>query len=114
MREAWRIEHPEDGLGPYRFDDGPGLNCDVTPQHPMLHYDSDRIEGDALYACDSKAQLLAWFDPQEREACHRKGYVVARYEVEPTGVLRGKAQIVFDSARARRVAVIPIPELEAA
>lgn len=116
MREAWRIEHPEDGKGPYRCGEALGVDeldaniTDAHPHHGAIPEDAnDRYE--LLYACDSPEMLGRWFSPFEREACARKGYVVARYRVHPDSYYPGDRQVAFHPARAERVETHPILEV---
>lgn len=114
MREAWRIEHPDDGLGPYRFS-GDQYDVDIDanidwrhPHHEALP-DERKYNNDTRYACHSREMLFQWFDVQERQRCAAKGYVVARYWVEPSAFWPGNKQVAFDVTKAQRIETHPIP-----
>lgn len=115
MREAWRIEHPDDGLGPYRYNDEKydvDISGDADWRHP--HHgaipEGRWLSRDVIrYACHSLDALWNWFDEQERAKCAAKGYVVARYQVEPDHWWPGDKQVAFDVTKAQRLEVHPIP-----
>lgn len=114
MREAWRIEHPDDGKGPYRFNMEAydvDISGDVDWRHPMHGAlpDEHRYQDTTYYACHSREMLFQWFDPTERKRCAAKGYVVARYQVDPAHYWPGDKQVAFNVEKAQRIETHPIP-----
>lgn len=114
MMAAWRIEHPKDGLGPYR-EDGPKIemNCtDRTPCHGRAGVLTawQSVPPNCLrYACESIEQLCEWFIVAERRRCAEAGYIMALYHVKPEAWVPGEKHVCFDVTRAERVETHPIP-----
>ena len=112
MMNFYRVEHPEDGRGPYRRPDlDVDLDSQATERHP-LHGNLDqafRWRG-IRFAFSDVASLCVWFNSRERRLCREAGYVMAVYAVEPEAWLEGNRQVVFDDERAVRVEVRELPE----
>lgn len=97
---GWEDEEP----CPYRH---PG------PHDETALRDLDIHEGSPWhFGFRSVAALVRWFDSEAiRVELGKLGAVVAVYEVDPTFVVEGVWQLVFDKPQADRVETLAIPTL---
>jgi hypothetical protein len=126
MTTVLRVEHPS-GPGPYiNTCDLPDdlrdlLDEELSPyaseRHPSLYDDlydlqddpEADIPGDYMCGFTGPAQLLDWFDADERAALQLAGYHVAEYAIDhPDDVMLGDRQLMFPEW-ARVVRTFPVP-----
>ena len=100
MVRIWRVEDVE-GWGPYKqWDDThKALGCNLSegyasPRWPM-HGSVSNWDSSIRFAFASKADLLAWFDPEALRKLAKLGYKVRSYLVEQDRIIPGNKQIAY-------------------
>ena len=118
----YRIEHPENGKGPYRQYEPLTLNgiaindyhADFTthpsPRREFADKDEYGYVRDYFYMPDdyycgfiSIEQLLTWFESEWIDVMHIHGYFLCEYEVPDLCVRIGHFQCIFKMERAKLV-----------
>lgn len=105
--KVFRIEHQDDGQGPYCFN-GKSPNLAFDPDRQPLPA-NDGLENHAglvwppahRFGFVNVKALKAWFDASDRLTLKDHGYVCRVYEVDQEHVRKGKKQVIFGSTQAR-------------
>lgn len=117
--QVLRLEHPSDGLGPYRWLHGArGGQLDWaqrdamsittnTGSSPMIGVD---YPSHFKFGFANRRQAESWWCENARREAAAKGYALAVYEVPGTAVIHGDSQVAFDPEVAKLVAHIPASE----
>lgn len=95
--KVYRVENPQDGLGPYQY----GVV-------DWRHYDEEKCPSPSedgmpfpygareyYFGCLTKTALKKWFDLDALETFEQQGLLVYEYDVPLDNVLVGKKQIAF-------------------
>jgi hypothetical protein len=122
MKQILRVEHAENGMGPYNQGSSPGSS-------PLLWYIMTRTRQDNLamrwpkeerlisasetwtdprFGFESKRQLAHWFNREERHVLADANFVLGIYDVPETAIVASEVQAVFDAAQAVKVKTLPL------
>lgn len=113
--QVLRLEHPSDGLGPYRwmhstanraYPDNLSITSN-TGRAPMIGVDHP---AHFKFGFANRRQAERWWCENARREAADKGYALAVYEVPGEAVIHGDSQVAFDPEVAKLVAHIPASE----
>lgn len=107
----YRIEHKEDGLGPYRTEyEHTGIadahmGCDDHPTPAMESYSYwCGVHEEHSFGCSSREKLDRWFK-DFKEVLHEEGFVIRVFEAptETVHVSPSGKQVYFTKSEAKEV-----------
>ncbi len=112
----WRIEHPEDGEGPFRSIHEPGgldaYDNIPGPRKDGLDYDRFLIRGDLgqdlVFGFADPKYLTRYFSTNDVKELHHSGFRVRQYLAPATAVMWGQTQVAFDRKSAVRARSLPV------
>lgn len=96
---VYRVQHREDGSGPYFGSRAVGSSLDYSPlSHPEPQDDGigwKSIRADKLCGFQSIEAVLSWFSQNDLKFLHSMGFILAAYSVAEKKIARGNSQLLF-------------------
>lgn len=109
IRAVYRIQHREDGSGPYFGSRAVGSALDYSSsRHPEPQNDGiswKSMASDQLCGFGSEEAVFGWFSESDLNFLHSMGFVLAVYSVAEEKIAQGKSQVLFPEASELRETV---------
>jgi hypothetical protein len=113
MKKILRVEHPQDGVGPYHRPDAWDVvnwhSVDTDHPGPLNdNFEPRWRDKSTRFGFASKDQLDRWFPETDRQRLAELGYQLATYTAPAGQWAASRKQAVFHGPSAQRIAVEPL------
>lgn len=110
--KVFRVQRKSDGRGPYWQQEDNHLAAKHSDAaHPTPQEEDLGITSDDFCGFASMRQLNKWFDKEDLDELHDKGYHLIQFEVPRYCMQVARNQAIFERAEARQIKTYSLKEI---